>query len=45
MYFKEALVKVEVALCTGKKLFDKRDDLKKKVQMREVNRALRDRRT
>jgi SsrA-binding protein len=45
MYFKEALVKVEVAICTGKKLFDKRDDLKKKVQMREVNRALRDRRT
>ncbi|HEY5227793.1 MAG TPA: SsrA-binding protein SmpB [Opitutaceae bacterium] len=44
MYFKEALVKVEVALCTGKKLFDKRDDLKKKVQMREVNRALRSRR-
>src|SRR5476649_543041 len=41
LYFKEALVKVEVALCTGKKHFDKRDDLKKKVQMREVNRALR----
>jgi SsrA-binding protein len=44
MYFKEALIKVEVALCTGKKLFDKREDLKKKVQMREVNRALRSRR-
>lgn len=44
MYFKGALVKVEVALCTGKKLFDKREDLKKKVQMREVNRALRLRR-
>jgi SsrA-binding protein len=44
MYFKEALVKVEVALCTGKKLFDKREDLKKKVQMREVNRTLRTRR-
>jgi SsrA-binding protein len=41
IYFKEALIKVEVALCTGKKLFDKREDLKKKVQMREVNRALR----
>jgi SsrA-binding protein len=45
MYFKEALVKVEVALCTGKKLFDKREDLKKKVEMREVNRTLRLRRT
>jgi SsrA-binding protein len=44
MYFKGSLVKVEVALCTGKKLFDKREDLKKKVQMREVNRALRSRR-
>ncbi|HZZ19828.1 MAG TPA: SsrA-binding protein SmpB [Opitutaceae bacterium] len=44
MYFKEALVKVEVAICTGKKLFDKRDDLKKKVQMREANRAIRSRR-
>jgi SsrA-binding protein len=44
MYFKGALIKVEVALCTGKKLFDKREDLKKKVQMREVNRALRLRR-
>ena len=44
MYFKQALIKVEVALCTGKKLFDKREDLKKKDQMREVNRALRSRR-
>ena len=44
MYFKGALVKVEVAICTGKKLFDKRDDLKKKAEMREVNRALRTRR-
>jgi SsrA-binding protein len=44
MYFKQALVKVEVALCTGKKLFDKREDLKRKVQMREVNRVLRTRR-
>jgi SsrA-binding protein len=45
MYFKGALVKVEVALCTGKKLFDKREDLKEKAQMREVNKALRSRRT
>jgi SsrA-binding protein len=44
MYFREALVKVEVALCTGKKLFDKREDLKEKVEMREANRALRTRR-
>jgi SsrA-binding protein len=41
MYFKEALVKVEVALCTGKKLFDKRETLKKKVEMRDVDRAMK----
>ena len=44
MYFKEALVKLEIALCTGKKLFDKRETLKKKVEMREVSKALKYRR-
>ncbi|WP_404422497.1 SsrA-binding protein SmpB [Nibricoccus sp. IMCC34717] len=44
MYFKEALVKVEIALCTGKKLFDKRDDLKKRVETREIDKALKFRR-
>jgi SsrA-binding protein len=44
MYFKEGLVKVEVAIGTGKKLYDKREDVKKKVQEREVDRALRRRR-
>ncbi len=43
MYFKEALVKVEVALCTGKKLFDRRDDLKKKAELREVDQAMKNR--
>lgn len=45
MYFKEALVKVELGLCTGKQLFDKREDMRKKIQMREVERALKFRRT
>jgi SsrA-binding protein len=44
MYFKGALVKVELALGTGKKLYDKREDLKKKAVMREVDRALKTRR-
>ena len=44
MYFKEALVKVEVALCTGKKLHDRREDLKRRVQIREVEAALKRRR-
>jgi SsrA-binding protein len=44
MYFKEALVKVEVALCSGKKMYDKRDDLKRKVTDREIDKAMKDRR-
>lgn len=44
MYFKDALVKVEVGIGTGKKLFDKRDDLKKKAEMREVTKVLKQRR-
>ncbi len=41
MYFKQGLVKVEVALCTGKKLYNKRDDLKNKTEMMELKRALK----
>lgn len=44
MYFKDALVKVEVALGTGKKLHDQREDLKKRVQLREVEQAMKQRR-
>src|SRR5580692_5076428 len=44
MYFKGALVKLELGLGTGKKLYDKREDLKKKVQKRELDKALRFRR-
>jgi SsrA-binding protein len=41
LYFKESLVKVEVALCTGKKLHDKRDDLKSRVVNMEMKQALK----
>jgi SsrA-binding protein len=44
MYFKGSLVKVEVALCTGKKQFDRREDLKKKAHDREVDQAMKMRR-
>ena len=44
MYFKEALVKVEVAICSGKKLYDKRDDLKRKVEERDIDKAMKYRR-
>ena len=35
VYFVNALVKVEFAVAKGKKLYDKREDLKKKDLMRE----------
>jgi len=41
MYFKQALIKLEIGLCVGKKLFDKREDLKKKAQMRDVDREMK----
>lgn len=41
MYFKDALVKVEVGIGTGKKLFDKRETLKKKVEDRDIDRAMK----
>ena len=44
MYFKEALVKVEIATATGKKQFDKREDVKKREQNLEARRALHSRR-
>lgn len=44
LYFKGALIKVEIALCKGKKLHDKRDTLKKKQQMREADRFVSSRR-
>lgn len=41
LYFKGHLVKVELALASGKKQYDKRDDLKKREQDRDIERALR----
>jgi SsrA-binding protein len=43
MYFKEALVKVEIATASGKKQFDKRADLKKREQNLEARAALKHR--
>ena len=40
IYFKKALAKVLIALCAGKKLYDKREDIKKREAMREARRAL-----
>ena len=41
VYFKGPLVKVEVGLCRGKKLYDKRDDMAKKAQKRELEREFK----
>ena len=38
VYFKGSLAKVEVGLARGKKLYDKREDIAKKDQKREVQR-------
>lgn len=43
LYFKGSRVKVQVGLCKGKKLHDKRDDLAAKVAKRDIERALKDR--
>ena len=38
VYFKDSLVKVEIGLAKGKKLYDKRQDIAKKDQKREAER-------
>ena len=40
LYFKQSLVKVELALAKGKELHDKRDALKDKQQKRDMQREL-----
>lgn len=41
LYFKDGLVKVEIGLAKGKKLYDKREDLKKKDSQRELSQAIK----
>lgn len=43
LYFKNGYIKVELGLAKGKKLYDKREDLKKKDQKREIAVALKER--
>ena len=43
LYFKNGLVKVELGLAKGKKLYDKREDMKKKNMSREMSAALKNR--
>ena len=41
MYFKRGRVKVSIALGKGKKLHDKREDLKKRQDKRDIERAMK----
>ena len=43
LYFKGSRVKVQVGLCKGKKLYDKRSDLAARAAKRDIPRALKER--
>ncbi len=42
VYFKDALVKVEIALCKGKHTYDKKQALKERDQKRDMDRAAKE---
>ena len=42
LYFKDSRVKVEVGLCKGKKLYDKREDMAKRAAKRDMERAMKE---
>ena len=44
LYFKRGKVKLELGVCKGKKLYDKRADLAARDAMREIDRAMKERR-
>ena len=43
LYFKGSRVKVQIGLCRGKKLYDKREDAARRDKKREAERALKER--
>ena len=43
LYFKYSRVKVQIGLCKGKKLYDKRADLAAKAAKRDIERAIKER--
>ena len=43
VYFKDSRVKLELGLCKGKKLYDKRDADAKKSANREIERTMKER--
>ncbi|MCD7784116.1 MAG: SsrA-binding protein SmpB [Oscillospiraceae bacterium] len=43
LYYKGSRVKMEIGLCKGKKLYDKRDDMARKQTERDIERVLKER--
>ena len=43
VYLKNSRVKLELALCRGKKLYDKRDDMAARDAKRQIDRAMKER--
>lgn len=43
LYFKDSRVKVELGLCKGKKMYDKRNDDAKREAARDIERTLKER--
>lgn len=43
LYYKGSRVKMEIGLCKGKKLYDKRDDMAKRQSERNIERVLKER--
>ena len=42
LYFKDSRVKLQVGLCKGKKLYDKREDMAKRAAKRDMERAIKE---
>jgi SsrA-binding protein len=42
LYFKDSKVKLQVGLCKGKKLYDKREDMAKRSAKRDIERAIKE---
>lgn len=43
IYFKGSRVKLQLGVCKGKKLYDKRDDMQKRDAKREIERTMKER--
>ena len=43
VYFKDSLVKIEIGMARGKKLYDKRSDLAARAAKRDIQRAMKER--